>query len=142
MTRRKITEADKEAARTLKKLWDAKYQALGLSQDKAAAELGVTQGMVSHYLTGKRALGTEATLKFAHLLQVEPSTIRPDLPHLQALTGELEPEAREVALLWQRLPKAFREDLRRSITTLLDTGYSEYLDAQEQGAKARKGHLA
>lgn len=83
MKRKPLSAADIEAARALRRLWDDKKTALKLTQDKAAELLGFsTQGAVSHYLNGYTPLNTDAVLKFAALLQVQPSAIRPDIEDL------------------------------------------------------------
>ncbi|MBC5791139.1 LexA family transcriptional regulator [Providencia sp. JUb39] len=80
---RKISDVDKNAAHNLKTIWEAKRDALGLTQEKAAEALGFsTQGAVSQYLNGRTALNTDTTLKFAALLQVPPEDINPELKAL------------------------------------------------------------
>ncbi len=77
---RKISDVDKNAAHNLKRIWEAKRDTLGLTQEKAAEALGFsTQGAVSQYLNGRTALNTDTTLKFAALLQVLPEDINPEL---------------------------------------------------------------
>lgn len=85
MQKRTITKEDLLAAKKLKQIWDEKKKSLGLNQEKAADLLGFsTQASISHYITGKQALGVEAVLKFASLLQVAPEEIRPDMSGLFA----------------------------------------------------------
>lgn len=77
---RKISDTDKVAAINLRRIWEAKRDILGLTQEKAAEALGFsTQGAVSQYLNGRTALNTDTTLKFAALLQVDPEDINPEL---------------------------------------------------------------
>ncbi len=77
---RKISDTDKVAAINLRRIWEAKRDTLGLTQEKAAEVLGFsTQGAVSQYLNGRTALNTDTTLKFAALLQVDPEDINPEL---------------------------------------------------------------
>lgn len=85
MQKRTFTTADLLAARKLRRLWEQEKDRLGLTQEKAAELLGFsTQGTVSHYLNGRLALGAEAVLRFATLLQVSPEEIRPDMAQLFA----------------------------------------------------------
>ena len=78
MTRRPLTPAEQVRAENLRRLWDAKKAALGLTQEKAARLLGYkTQAAVGHYLTRRNPLNTDALLKFAQLLQVGPDEIDP-----------------------------------------------------------------
>ena len=85
MKRKPLSDADRAAAANLRRLWDAKKAKLGLTQDKAAAELGFgTQGAVSHYLNAYTPLNTDTVLKFAALLKVSPSEIDPNITDLLA----------------------------------------------------------
>lgn len=66
MTRKPLSNADKAAAINLRRIWDDRKDALGLTQDSAADKMGFgTQGAVSHYLNGYTPLNTDAVLKFA-----------------------------------------------------------------------------
>lgn len=76
---RTITATDREAAARLRSIWNAKKRALGLTQESAAFALGMNQSAVSQYLAGKIAIGVEACIRFAQLLGVEPTEIRPDV---------------------------------------------------------------
>lgn len=77
---RKISDIDKIAAINLRRIWEAKRESLGLTQEKAAEILGFsTQGAVSQYLNARTALNTDTILKFAALLQVDPEDINPEL---------------------------------------------------------------
>lgn len=76
MARRELTGAERQAAANLLRLWNEKKDALGLTQEAAAFQLGFrTQGAVSHYLHARAALNTDAVLKFARLLGVRPAEI-------------------------------------------------------------------
>lgn len=81
--RKPLSDADREAAQNLRRIWDKKKSNLKLTQDAAAEKLGfTTQGAVSHYLNGYTPLNTDAVLKFAALLEVQPDDIRPDIGSL------------------------------------------------------------
>lgn len=83
MKRKPLSEPDKLAAANLRRIWDEKKLELGLTQDKAAEAMGfTTQGAVSHYLNGYLPINTDNLLKFAALLGVQPSAIRPDIGDL------------------------------------------------------------
>ncbi len=75
------------ACRRLRKIWDAKRPALGLTQDKAAEELGVTQGAIGNMLNGRLAISLRALSKWAKVLKVKPAEIDPILGR-QLLTGD------------------------------------------------------
>jgi len=79
MTQRIITDADKDAAKRLRAIWESKKQELKLTQVTVADEIGTSQSAISQYLNGTIALNTDAVLVFAKLLQCEPKDIRPVL---------------------------------------------------------------
>lgn len=82
----KPSPADLAAAKKLRAEWDARARGLALTQDKMAAKMGGSQGLVSQYLNGTIGLNYRALLLFADALQIKPETIRTDLPE-QQLTG-------------------------------------------------------
>lgn len=74
--RRDLTAKEKAAQQNLLRIWNSKKDELGLTQEVAADAMGYkTQGAVNQYLNGKIPLNTDATLKFALLLQVKPNEI-------------------------------------------------------------------
>ena len=79
MTQRIITDADKDAAKRLRAIWESKKQELKLTQTSIADEIGTSQSAISQYLNGTIALNTDAVIVFAKLLQCEPKDIRPVL---------------------------------------------------------------
>lgn len=84
MTTRNISAQDRENARRLKGIWNRKKGELGLTQNKAAIQLGYkSQGVVAQYLNCHIALNVEAILAFAKLLRVEPWEIDPNLGQLR-----------------------------------------------------------
>jgi transcriptional regulator with XRE-family HTH domain len=82
----KPTEADKAAARRLRAIWDERARGLGLTQDKMAAKMDGSQGLVSQYLNGLIPLNYRALLSFSDALGIDPATVRTDLQE-QALTA-------------------------------------------------------
>jgi len=76
----KPSEADRAAAQRLRAEWDARARGLALTQDKMAARMGGTQGLVSQYLNGFIPLNYRALMHFAEALGVDPLQIRDDLP--------------------------------------------------------------
>lgn len=77
-TRKKLSVEQAETARRLLSLWRARKNPL-LTQQQAAEKLGVTAATVSQYLHGVIPLGTDAILRWAKLLGVEVTDIRPDM---------------------------------------------------------------
>ncbi len=79
----KPTPADVAAATRLKAAWDGKARALGITQEKLANELGMTQGAISQYLNGKIPMNYRTLKVFAGALGIEDTEIRNDLPEQQ-----------------------------------------------------------
>lgn len=78
-----LSEDQLAAAARLRRIWDEKRGALGLTQDRAAQKLGFeTQSAVSQYLNAVVPLNVEAVLKFAVLLEVRPRDIDPKAAQL------------------------------------------------------------
>jgi transcriptional regulator with XRE-family HTH domain len=74
-----LTDAEVEVCARLKQVWDEKTKDLGVTQEVAAAELGVSQGAISHFLSARNAVHTDAVIYFATLLQVPIERINPEL---------------------------------------------------------------
>lgn len=98
---RNITKADLQATERLRRIWDQQQRARKFNQTDAGAEMGMTQGAVSQYLTGRIALGPVATLKFAKYLGCNPLEIRPDLTKIGIEPGALTIDAIRLAFHWQ-----------------------------------------
>lgn len=79
----KPTPADITAAGRLKAAWTDKARSLGITQEKLAHELGITQGAVSQYLNGKIPMNYRTLKVFAASLGIEDTAIRNDLPEQQ-----------------------------------------------------------
>ncbi|UXB22803.1 MULTISPECIES: LexA family transcriptional regulator [unclassified Stenotrophomonas] len=79
----KPTKADIAAAARLKSVWTSKARKLGITQEKVALELGITQGAVSQYLNGKIPMNFRTLKVFAASLGIEDTEIRNDLPEQQ-----------------------------------------------------------
>lgn len=92
--RAKPTDADIDAARRLRAAWDrAKRNDRTLTQESAAAELGINQSAVSQYLNGTIRINYRILLGFSKVLGVLPESIRNDLPEQQSTTGVREQAA-------------------------------------------------
>jgi len=78
-----------QAVNNLRAIWDAKKAEMKFTQVEAAAELGWSQGAISHYLNNITDLGPAAVIKFANFLGVDPLDIDPSvishLPNTRAL---------------------------------------------------------
>ncbi len=83
--RTKPTNADLEAAASLRRLWeDRSRRDKSFTQEKGALEMGRSQGLINQYLNGKIPLGTSITLRFAKVLNVHPGAIRKELSELKS----------------------------------------------------------
>lgn len=87
--RAKPTQQDIAAAARLKAEWNARARDLGLTQDKMADELGITQGAISQYLNGKIPMNFRTLAVFCQALGIQDTDIRDDLPE-QRLAGGLQ----------------------------------------------------
>ncbi|HIE5924938.1 TPA: LexA family transcriptional regulator [Stenotrophomonas maltophilia] len=79
----KPTKRDEAAAAKLKAEWTARARRLGLTQEKMADELGITQGAVSQYLNGRIPMNYRTLKAFSAALGIEDTDIRDDLPEQQ-----------------------------------------------------------
>lgn len=112
--KRKITQADRDAAIRLKGKWREHKVRTGMTQSEAAKMMGYrTQGMVASYINCHVVLGVSATLKFAKLLGVSPLELRPDINEL--IPAELEGYLEE---------KYWRKCIIMTEATLAATGQS------------------
>jgi len=139
-TKRNFSAADRLAASNLAEIWKLKSSALSLTQEKAAGDLGMTQGAVSQYLHGKVPLRIVAAIKFAKLLKVKPTEIREDL---RELTSELTPEALDFAQRFSKLKpeqqKKFEAILLLAADAVPDSKISgEWHNPETRPAKGRK----
>jgi SOS-response transcriptional repressor LexA len=75
--KRELTHEELEAARRLRQLWTERKSRLGLTQKKAGDRLDVSQGMVGHYLNGRRPMDAREVMLFAKMLQADPEEIWP-----------------------------------------------------------------
>lgn len=77
--KRKLTEQETRAAKRLDGIFKEKKSELGLTQQKMADSLGVTQGAIFQWKSGKTPIGYEALFKISAYLKVSPSDIYPEL---------------------------------------------------------------
>ena len=121
MAKRNITEADRQAALRLQRIWEYKRQALNLTQEQVAHSCGwSTQGAFSQYLRGKIPLNTDAVLKLAKVLQVAPQEIMPEIAELLAAQSS-RPMVNESALRLALSIESLPEKERIALQTLVDS---------------------
>ena len=70
MKKREISDIEKEECKRLKRIFNARKKELGLSQEKIAGLIGVTQAAINHYLNGTNALNASIASEFAKILGV------------------------------------------------------------------------
>lgn len=69
----------------LRDIWNRTH-GRGHTQEQAALLMGYeSQGAVSHYLTGKNQVNTDAAIRFSRLLHVQPGEIDPNLSDLSLI---------------------------------------------------------
>jgi phage repressor protein C with HTH and peptisase S24 domain len=78
--RAKPTPQDIAAAEKLRSVWALRARGLGITQDKMAEELGITQGAVSQYLNGRIPMNFRTLATFCKALGISDTEIRNDLP--------------------------------------------------------------
>lgn len=70
MKKREISDIEKEECKRLKQIFNDRKKELGLSQEKIASLIGVTQAAINHYLNGTNALNASIASEFAKILGV------------------------------------------------------------------------
>lgn len=100
-------------------LWDRHKERTGMTQAQAGKEMGIKQTLVSHYLSGRKPLGTDALLRWARLLGVSPLDIQPEFEYRDMIPGKLSPVQIEVATLWPHLPTEVATSMREQIKSIV-----------------------
>ena len=128
VAKRELTEPERDCAARLRRIWERKRLALGLTQEKVAYACGwSTQGAFGHYLQGKNPLNIDAVFRLARVLEVDPREIMPGLhemllsffPELGGSTPlPLSEEGVRVALAIQSLPAKDRASLQKIVDAL------------------------
>jgi SOS-response transcriptional repressor LexA len=77
--KRPLTTEEKNECRALKALWDGSKKQLGLTQELAAAEMGISQAGVSHYLNARAALNAPSAVHFSKMLNIPVADFSPRL---------------------------------------------------------------
>lgn len=77
-----LTPDQTQVADSLKALWLSRKDALELTQAKAAAAIGITQGSLTQYLNKHIAVNADFLLKFCELLRVDPADVHPQYAHI------------------------------------------------------------
>lgn len=79
MKKRELTQEEKAECAALKDIYVAKRAQLKLTQEDIANELGISQGAVSMYFSGRNAINLEFALKISKLLQCNIRDFSPRL---------------------------------------------------------------
>ncbi|KGS16205.1 Repressor protein cI [Pseudomonas syringae pv. delphinii] len=85
MKKKELSDVAQRECAALKAIFMAKRKELGLTQEKAAAALGMNQGSFSHYLNGRNGLNTPFAVQVAQLLQVPVEDFSPRIAKLIAM---------------------------------------------------------
>ncbi len=129
VAKRELTEPERDCAARLRRIWERKRLALGLTQEKKVVYAcgWSTQGAFGHYLQGKNPLNIDAVFRLARVLEVDPREIMPGLhemllsffPELGGSTPlPLSEEVVRVALAIQSLPAKDRASLQKIVDAL------------------------
>ncbi|EJP76838.1 helix-turn-helix domain-containing protein [Stenotrophomonas maltophilia] len=95
----KPSAQDIASAAKLKAIWSERARHRGLTQDKLAQELGITQGAISQYLNGRIPMNYRTLRAFTDALGVAETEIRSDLPEQQLSTPSSSPTEEYVEVL-------------------------------------------
>lgn len=79
MRKKQLSPEQRKEADKLREIYYSKKATLKYSQEDVAAELGVSQGAVSHYLNGKNPLNPRAASAFSKIIQEPISRFSPRL---------------------------------------------------------------
>lgn len=123
LTRPFATLMEKDHVR-LNAAWNkiaAERQAKGekMLQKQLAAQYGVSEGLVGHYLRGREPIGVKWKLRFADFLKLSVVEIWPDFPHKKALNADLDRDVLEVALEYAEIADEKQKEAVRSMITSL-----------------------
>lgn len=132
-----MTDLDFDAARNAKKIWIKKKSELGLNQTKLANLMGVSQGSVASWFNGHLPIGTDSLLALAKILKVDPREIRPEFQY--AVTSASFPsDVTRIAQKLCALPQGVRSDLERTIDTILESNYVQFVNNAQTYTKNHK----
>ena len=146
---RKITDADRAAAKNLRRVYLAyKRRFPYVTQETVANDLSMTQGAFSHYMTGRVAMGPQAVLRFADYFGVDPTAIRPDFKYGKKvhISHRIEPPSRcaglslesiGLARKWAKLPKR-AQDCVTDIVDLMHRGIRQRKALQKRKNTAQR----
>jgi len=77
--KRQLTQEEALECEKLNDIFQAKKSEFGLTQEKMAFKMGITQPAVGHYLNGRNPLNIQSALKFSEILQVPVKDFSPRL---------------------------------------------------------------
>ena len=119
-TKRKMSEHDKQCADRLQQVWNNKKRALGLTQEKIANAMGwANASAFGAYLHGRIPMNLNAKLKLAEVLQIDPTTIDPELPEWSVVRSEeLSDDERQLLSNYGKLPEKLKEMILVQISAL------------------------
>lgn len=124
---RRLTPQDIDASKRLYNLWKLKRADLGYqNQGELAKQIGVTQGAISHWMTGKAAIGVGALLKLSAALKIDPTEINPDFEYTK-ITSDLSPDVARIAQKLETLPEGVRSDIERTIDSIMQSNYMSFI---------------
>ncbi len=111
-----LQDAVDEATKLMPYWWKARRE-LGLTQDKIAELLGVTQGAVHKWFAGKQRIPNERLLELAPLLRFDPTEIRPELERFVRPVTGLSPS--EDALMMAHMFDKLDDQAKAAVETVI-----------------------
>ncbi len=121
---RPMTPDDIAAAENLRRIWNEKKRASGLTLEKAGELLGVSHSAVSQYISGRVPIGVDFLLRVSELLNVEPKEIRPDFRWRLHFSSDdnFSPDALDIARYYERLSPDARKVFYVALKSVSECG--------------------
>ena len=125
----KLDEQQRAVTDRLRRLWaekerEERAQGRRFTQQMAADALGVSQGMVGHWLNHREPIGTITALRFAHYLGVSPLDIDPNWAFADTALTRLSEEDLKVVAHFASLPAEARKQVGALVEMLAQSNTS------------------
>ncbi len=117
-----MNENDFQAAKNLRAIWDKKRVDLGINQEIAAKDLGITRSAFGQYLNGRIRIGTDFLLRVSRFLNVSPSEIRPEFENaLEVKRDSPNPEIERLLFGFSKLTNEQKKVILRALNAESDS---------------------
>jgi len=121
-----MTDRKREEAKKVAEAYKARKRSeRGLTQEKLAAELGFTQGLVTHWFTGRARIPDATLMLLAERLGFNPLEVRPEIAERHAIASRVLDAHNDSGsdILSSLTPEEFDQVLK----------YAEFLKSQNAG---------